>query len=109
MLGRPYEQQIEDYTIITGTPKTVIPKIRHVLEYLRPGSVFFWDGDGAMTHDDAMRSLRLMGQEVIPAVREIAKELELPSSFEVDTATGKPIPQLPSATANTEGGHGEDD
>ncbi|KAA1289125.1 MAG: LLM class flavin-dependent oxidoreductase, partial [SAR202 cluster bacterium] len=47
VLGRPYEQQIEDYTIITGTPKTVIPKIRHVLEYLRPGSVFFWDGDGA--------------------------------------------------------------
>ena len=84
VLGRPYEQQIEDYTIITGTPKTVIPKIRHVLEYLRPGSVFFWDGDGAMTHDDAMRSLRLMGEEVIPAVREIAKDLELPSSFEVD-------------------------
>ena len=106
VLGRPYEQQIEDYTIITGTPKTVIPKIRHVLEYLRPGSVFFWDGDGAMTHDDAMRSLRLMGEEVIPAVREIAKDLELPSSFEVDTATGKPYTL---ATADTEGGHGEDD
>ena len=109
VLGRPYERQIEDYTIITGTPKTVIPKIRHVLEYLRPGSVFFWDGDGAMTHDDAMRSLRLMGEEVIPAVREIAKDLELPGSFEVDTATGKPIPQeTPEATADTKGGHGED-
>jgi alkanesulfonate monooxygenase SsuD/methylene tetrahydromethanopterin reductase-like flavin-dependent oxidoreductase (luciferase family) len=109
VLGRPYERQIEDYTIITGTPKTVIPKIRHVLEYLRPGSVFFWDGDGAMTHDDAMRSLRLMGEEVIPAVREIAKDLELPSSFDVDTATGKPIPQeTPEATADIEGGHGED-
>ena len=95
MLSRPYEQQIKDYTIISGTPKTVIPKIRHVLEYLRPGSVFFWDGDGAMTHDDAMRSLRLMGEEVIPAVKEIAKELELPSSFEVDPATGKPLPGYP--------------
>ena len=108
VLGRPYEQQIEDYTIITGTPKTVIPKIRHVLEYLRPGSVFFWDGDGAMTHDDAMRSLRLMGEEVIPAVKEIAKDLELPSSFEVDTATGKPFPQTPASTASANGGHGED-
>ena len=67
-LGRPYEQQIADYTIISGTPDSVIPKIRHVLETIRPGSIFFWDGDGAMTHDDAMRSLRLMGQEVIPAV-----------------------------------------
>ena len=43
-----------------------------------------------MSHDDAMRSLRLMGEEVIPAVKEIAKELELPSSFEVNPATGKP-------------------
>ena len=72
---RPFEDQVADSTIITGTPKTVIPKIREVLEYLRPGSVFFWDGDGAMTHEDQMRSLRLMGEEVIPAVREMGKEL----------------------------------
>ncbi len=91
VLGRPYEQQIEDYTIISGTPDTVISRIRHVLEYVRPGSIFFWDGDGAMTHDDQMRSLRLMGEEVIPAVREIADDLELPGSFEVDPATGKPV------------------
>ena len=61
-----------------------------MLEYLRPGSIFFWDGDGAMNHDDAMRSLRLMGQEVIPAVKEIADELDLPGPFEVDPATGQP-------------------
>ena len=88
---RPYEDQAADYSIISGTPKTVLPKIRHVLEYLRPGSVFFWDGDGAMSHDDQMRSLRLMGQEVIPAVREMAKELDLKSPFEVDPKTGQPI------------------
>ena len=56
-----------------------------------PEAIFFWDGDGAMTHDDAMRSLRLMGQEVIPAVREMAKELELPGPFEVDPATGESL------------------
>ncbi|MAX11619.1 MAG: LLM class flavin-dependent oxidoreductase [Dehalococcoidia bacterium] len=88
---RPYEDQVEDLTIISGTPKTVLPKIRHVLEYLRPGSIFFWDGDGAMTHEDQMRSLRLMGEEVIPAVREMGKELELFSSFEVDPRTGEKI------------------
>ena len=82
-------------SIISGTPKTVIPKIRHVLEYLRPGSVFFWDGDGAMNHDDAMRSLRLMGEEVIPAVREISKSLDLKSPFEVDPKTNEPIPAAP--------------
>ena len=30
-----YEGQLDNYTIITGTPTTVIPKIRHVLETLR--------------------------------------------------------------------------
>ena len=95
VLGRPYEQQIADRTIICGMPETVIPKIREVLEYVRPGSIFFWDGDGAMTHDDAMRSLRLMGEEVIPAVREIAKELDLPGPFEVNPATNKPMELTP--------------
>jgi alkanesulfonate monooxygenase SsuD/methylene tetrahydromethanopterin reductase-like flavin-dependent oxidoreductase (luciferase family) len=91
VLGQKYEDQIENYSIISGTPKTVLPKIRHVLEYIRPGSIFFWDGDGAMTHDDTMRSLRLMGEEIIPAVREMADELDLPGPFEVDPATGKRI------------------
>jgi uncharacterized protein YukE len=62
--------------------------------------VFFWDGDGAMTHDDQMRSLRLMGEEVIPAVREMGKELELYSPFEVDARTNRPIVDA-SATATT--------
>jgi alkanesulfonate monooxygenase SsuD/methylene tetrahydromethanopterin reductase-like flavin-dependent oxidoreductase (luciferase family) len=88
---RPYEEQVQDLTIISGTPKMVLPKIRHVLEYLRPGSIFFWDGDGAMSHEDQMRSLRLMGEEVIPAVREMGRELELFSPFEINPATGKPM------------------
>jgi alkanesulfonate monooxygenase SsuD/methylene tetrahydromethanopterin reductase-like flavin-dependent oxidoreductase (luciferase family) len=94
---RPYEEQVKDYTIISGTPETVLPKIRHVLEYLRPGSIFFWDGDGAMTHEDQMRSLRLMGEEVIPAVREMGEELELFGPFEVDPTTGKPIDAGPAS------------
>ena len=86
-----YAEQINKMSIITGTPKTVIPKVRHVLEYLRPGSIFFWDGDGAMNHDDSMRSLRLMGEEVIPAMREIGKSLDLNSPFEVDPRTNQPV------------------
>jgi alkanesulfonate monooxygenase SsuD/methylene tetrahydromethanopterin reductase-like flavin-dependent oxidoreductase (luciferase family) len=86
-----YEDQTKKMSIISGTPKTVIPKVKHVLETLRPGSIFFWDGDGAMTHEDSMRSLRLMGEEVIPAVREMGKELDLNSPFEVDPKTNKPV------------------
>ena len=44
-----------------------------------------------MNHDDAMRSLRLFGEEVIPAVREMGKELDLKGAFEVDTQTGAPM------------------
>ena len=69
----------------------MLPKIRHVLEYLRPGTIFFWDGDGAMTHEDSMRSLRLMGDEILPAVREMAEELDLPSPFDIDPMTNEPV------------------
>ncbi|MDA1002902.1 MAG: LLM class flavin-dependent oxidoreductase [Chloroflexi bacterium] len=86
-----YDEQLANYTITTGTPKTVLPKIRHVLETLRPGSVFFWDGDGAMTHDDTMRSLRLFGSEVLPAVKEMADELGLVGPFERNPMTAPSI------------------
>jgi hypothetical protein len=52
-----------------------------------------------MTHDDQMRSLRLMGEEVLPAVREIADELELHSSFEVDPKTGEKFDAIESETS----------
>jgi len=47
-----------------------------------------------MSHADQMRSLKLMGQEVIPAVREMGDELELLSPFEVDPTTGEPIGEI---------------
>ncbi|MBM3946346.1 MAG: LLM class flavin-dependent oxidoreductase [SAR202 cluster bacterium] len=83
-----YESNVKNFAIISGTPKTVIPKVRHVMEFLRPGTVFLWDGDGAMSHDDQMRSLRLMGQEVIPALRDMSKELQLVGPFESNDNTG---------------------
>ena len=39
-----YVDQTEKLSIISGTPDTVIPKVRHVLETIRPGTIFFWDG-----------------------------------------------------------------
>ena len=96
-----YQDQTEKYSIISGTPKTVIPRVRHVLETLRPGSIFFWDGDGAMSHEDSMRSLRLMGEEVIPAVREMSDELELKSPFEIDPKTNVEVKTTDSEESAT--------
>ena len=72
----------------------------HVLEYLRPDSIS-WDGDGAMSHDETMRSLRLMGEEVLPAVHEMAKNWSSDQPFEMDPATGQPVadPALTSSAA----------
>ena len=61
-----------------------------------------------MTHDDAMRSLRLMGEEVIPAIRDMATELDLPGPFEVNPATGKrlDVPSVPTQHAVSGSGNG---
>ena len=88
-----YEDQVERNTIIVGSPKTVIEKIRGILELLRPGVIILWDGEGAMTPEDTARSMKLMGEEVLPSLREIGKELDLPSAFEVNPATNQPIEQ----------------
>ena len=72
-----FEQQVANGTILAGTPKQVVPKLRVLLEESRPGIVVFWCNDGRVKHEDAMTCLRLMGQEVLPAVREIGKELGL--------------------------------
>ena len=41
-----YPQAQESYQLIRGTPKSVIPKIRKVMEVLRPGIFGFWQNDG---------------------------------------------------------------
>jgi alkanesulfonate monooxygenase SsuD/methylene tetrahydromethanopterin reductase-like flavin-dependent oxidoreductase (luciferase family) len=77
-----YDEALENYQIIVGTPKTVVPRVRHVLETLRPGVLGIWGNDGTINHDDTTNSMRLMGQEVMPAVREISRELGLTGPFE---------------------------
>ena len=37
-----------------------------------------------MTHEDAKTCIRLLGQEVFPALREMAKEFDLKSPFETN-------------------------
>jgi hypothetical protein len=68
--------------VICGTPKSVIPKIRKVLEVLRPGVFGFWQNDGPISAKDRTTSMRLIANEVLPAVREMGKELDLVSPFE---------------------------
>ena len=70
--------------IIAGTPRQVIAKLRVLLEQTRPGIFAFWGNDGTVSHQDAKTCIRLLGQEVFPAVREMAKEFDLKSPFETN-------------------------
>ncbi len=63
---------------IVGTPKTVIRKFRALLEEIRVGILLIWAHEGSVSHQAAMRNIELLGSEVLPALREIAKELDLP-------------------------------
>ena len=67
--------------MIAGTPDYVIPRIRKVLQVLRPGIFSFWL-DGPAPARDRMICLRLLGTEVIPQLREIGEDLGLNGPFE---------------------------
>jgi alkanesulfonate monooxygenase SsuD/methylene tetrahydromethanopterin reductase-like flavin-dependent oxidoreductase (luciferase family) len=90
-IEKNYQSSRDLGLIIAGTPKTVIERLRHLLETLRPGILAFWYHHGPMSAQDRRTTLRLLGQEVMPAVREIAKELGLPGPFEQMPGT-RPLP-----------------
>jgi hypothetical protein len=83
--GNPtFQDQLESMQIIGGTPDQVIPKLRHLMEETRPGIMAFWGNDGSVSPEDTRTCIRLLGQEVMPAVREIGKSLGLNGPFDVD-------------------------
>ena len=79
---RRFQGEQDNLQLICGTPDTVIPKIRHIMETIRPGIFSMWHHHGPVSHEDRMTSIRLLGQEVLPAMRSIAEELDLPGPYE---------------------------
>ena len=72
----PYEEAQETYQIITGNPDTVIRKLKHVIDLIDPGYLVLWGREGPMSHEVALRSIDLMCQEVIPAIKEYQADRE---------------------------------
>ncbi len=50
---------------------------------LSVGILILWQNDGPITRKDRENNLKLLSAEVMPAIREFGKELDLKSSFEV--------------------------
>ena len=70
-IGMTYEQLQQVNNIIVGSPQTVTRKLTEVLERLSPGYLHIYGNEGDMDHKDVMRSIELMGKEVIPALHEV--------------------------------------
>ena len=80
-----YQNDIESGSIIAGTPDQVIQRLRKLLEETRPSILALWGNHGRVSHEDSMTCIRLLGEEVAPAIREIGKDLGLDSPFELNT------------------------
>ncbi|MSQ26227.1 MAG: LLM class flavin-dependent oxidoreductase [Dehalococcoidia bacterium] len=80
-----YEEQLAGFLIIAGSPKTVIQKLRKLLEGTRASILALWGNDGMINHKDSMNCIKLLAQEVCPAVQQIGDELGLKSPFELNT------------------------
>ena len=74
-----YAEAHATYQVVTGNPDTVIKKLKHAIDMIDPSYLIFWGREGHMSHEVAMRSIDLMTQEVIPAVKE----------YQVDREKGK--------------------
>jgi alkanesulfonate monooxygenase SsuD/methylene tetrahydromethanopterin reductase-like flavin-dependent oxidoreductase (luciferase family) len=75
-----YPNVLKDMVMIAGTPDSVIPKLKKVMDVLRPGIFSFWL-DGPVPHHDRLRCLELLNSDVIPALREHGKTLGLVDPF----------------------------
>jgi alkanesulfonate monooxygenase SsuD/methylene tetrahydromethanopterin reductase-like flavin-dependent oxidoreductase (luciferase family) len=79
------EKQMQNLTLIAGTPKQVIEKLRIIMEETRPSILALYGNDGRISHEDSKTCIRLTGQDVLPEVREIGKKLGLESPFDLNT------------------------
>ena len=66
-----YEKHQEFNSIVVGSPETVTKKLATTIEHLNPGYLILIGIDGPIPHRDVMRSIELLGNEVVPALHEI--------------------------------------
>jgi alkanesulfonate monooxygenase SsuD/methylene tetrahydromethanopterin reductase-like flavin-dependent oxidoreductase (luciferase family) len=72
----------QNMQVLAGTPQTLIPKIKSIMSVLRTGILIILSIQGPVGDDDRRTSMRLFAEEVIPALKAHAKDIELPDPFE---------------------------
>lgn len=92
----PMNQRRLEHTFVWGTPDQVVTQLKHVLENNRVGILALWGNDGRINHEDSMDCIKLLGKEVLPEIRDYAKQLGLSDPFEANapvrlTEAGEPV------------------
>ena len=72
-----YQRAQKNLQFMIGSPKTVIPKMKAILTTLRPGSLIVFNVQGPVSNKDRQTSMRLIAQEVMPALKEHADSIGL--------------------------------
>ena len=70
--------------------------MRVLIEETRPGILALWGNDGHVSHEDSKRCIELLGNEVLPALREIGDELGLRDPFEASAPLSSRFLEAPS-------------
>src|SRR2546426_571402 len=76
------ERAQKNYLMIVGSPKTALEKIKTIMGILRPSIFTVFQVQGPVSNEDRMNRMRLLAQEIMPAMKEYAKEIDLPDPFE---------------------------
>ncbi len=66
-----YEELQEAYHLVVGSPQTVLEKLGYMKQTLGFGSLLLEAQAGALSHKATMRSLELLGREVIPELKTL--------------------------------------
>lgn len=77
-----YQEAQKHHLLIVGNPENVTKKLKVVLSSLRVGTIVLFSVQGPVSNSDRQTSMRLLAQEVIPALREHAKSLDLVDAIE---------------------------
>ncbi|MGH8060024.1 MAG: hypothetical protein ACREOH_22775, partial [Candidatus Entotheonellia bacterium] len=83
-----YEEAHATYQIVSGNPDTVIKKLKRIIDLVDPGYMILWGREGPMSHEVAMRAIDLLGQEVIPALKEYQADREKGRHSRVSSRVG---------------------
>jgi alkanesulfonate monooxygenase SsuD/methylene tetrahydromethanopterin reductase-like flavin-dependent oxidoreductase (luciferase family) len=80
----PYAGELDDQALLdrlfVGSPATVIAKFQRAAS-VGVTHISNWMMFGGIEHEKLMRSIRLMGEEVIPALREVQPPKDLPETL----------------------------